>query len=148
MKASASVVIDRGLVGVWDYVSEVENLGEWLSGMSEPRRASGGEFGVGSTFTSKYAYAGKTHDITCEVIEFEPPNRETVRSTSGPLPFLVRFELEAAGEGTGLTTTFETGPEAGAASAAFALGGPLIRRRIAGDLESDLRTLKAKLDRP
>ena len=73
MKASASIVIDKPISEVWDFVSNIENMDKWVNGVREPKPISGGEWGVGSTFESGYEYAGKTHRITYEITGFDAP---------------------------------------------------------------------------
>ena len=84
MKASASIVIDKPISEVWDFVSDIENMDKWVNGVKDPKPISGGEWGVGSTFESGYEYAGKTHRITYEITEFDSPSLISMRSTSGP----------------------------------------------------------------
>ena len=67
MEASAEMMINRPIEEVWKFISNIDNMGKWVKGITEILRTSEGEFGAGSTFQSKYTYRKKAHDITYEV---------------------------------------------------------------------------------
>ena len=146
MKASASVVIDRPIEEVFAFVADVENADRWVNGVTEPRRTSEGEFGVGATFASKYTWGNKTHDITYVVTAHDPPTRHAVKSTSGPFPFEGAIDLEAVAGGTWVTNTIDAGTDSIATSVIFALFGPLLRMSMRKRLRAELAGLKATLE--
>ena len=146
MRASASLVIDVPIQTVFDFVADIENMERWINGVTESKRTSGGELGVGSTFESYYTYAGKTHSVAYRTVEFEPPTRIASEWTSGPFPFGAVTELEPAGDGTRITHTIDAGPNNRAVAVWFAVFGPILRSLMRRQLGWELQSLKELLD--
>ena len=146
MKASTGVVIDRPIDEVFAFVAGVENMDRWVDGVTEPRRTSDGELGLGSTFASKYTWDTKTHDITYVVSAHDRPARYGVKSTSGPFPFELFLELESVGGGTWVTSTIDAGADSLATSVIFTLLGPVLRISMRKRLRKQLESLKAALE--
>ena len=84
--ASTELVMDHPVEWVWEFVSNIENFGRWADGVEEPRWTSEGERGVGSTYESKYAYAGKTHEVEYEVTEFRAASEVRFPHHRGAVP--------------------------------------------------------------
>jgi uncharacterized protein YndB with AHSA1/START domain len=77
-----------------------------------------------------------------EVVECEPPARFTIRTTSGPTPFVYAYTLSEEGGATvvALDASVELdGP--------LALLGPLARRAVTHGIDANLETLRAVLER-
>ncbi len=146
MKASASIVIDRPISEVWDFVADIRNMDKWVNGVSDPKPISQGEWGVGSTFESGYTYAGKTHTITYEITGFDPPNRVSVRSTSGPFPFEGWTEVRKEGDGTHVTNAIDAKPTNVFLTLWFAMLGVVLRMMMRLQLHKELALLKARLE--
>jgi uncharacterized protein YndB with AHSA1/START domain len=146
MRASASAVIDRPVEEVYAFVTAVENLDQWVAGVTEPRRTSDGEFGVGATFSSKYTYAGNTHHVSYVVTAHDPPARHAVKATSGPFPFEGILELEPVAGRTKITHTIDAGADGVATQVVFTLCGPLLRVLMRKQLRKELEGLKALLE--
>ena len=63
MKAGTSIVVERPIEDVWAFVANIENMDQWVVGVTEPRLSNGQAIGIGTTYTSKYNHAGKNpHD--------------------------------------------------------------------------------------
>lgn len=139
MEVTARGVVDRSIDDVWAYVSTVENMDEWVPGVSEVRRSDDAELEVGSRFSSKYTYRGETFDIDYEVTTYDPPRRLDIRSTDGPAPFAGSLRLAPVDGGTEVSNTISAGADGLAASVLFAAFGPvvrlLMRRRLAAELD-------------
>ena len=123
------------------FSSAVENMPCWVIGVSEPRRVSGGEFGAGSTFVSKYTYGGRTHDIRYEVTAFDAPRCFTIRSIGGPFPFQRTVTIEPAKSGSRIENRMKAGSDSRATSVSFLLGAPLLRRLMQRRLRQELDRL-------
>ncbi len=146
MKASARIIIDKPVSEVWDFVSDIENMDKWVNGVRDPKPISGGEWGVGSTFESGYEYAGKTHRITYEITEFDPPCLISMRSTSGPFPFEGWTELSEEKDGTLVVNTIDAKPTNTFLTIWFALLGVVLRMMMRIQLRKELTLLKAGLE--
>lgn len=146
MKASTVIAIDRPAEQVFAFVAHPETMSQWVAGVTQPKRTSEGEFGLGATFASKYTYRGKTFDVSYLVTEFEPPARYGFKSTAGPFPLGGLVELEAAGTRTRATLTIDAGSDSLATTVIFALLGPLMQMLMRKHLRKELKALKAALE--
>ena len=146
MKATASILIDRPISAVWDFVADVANMEIWVNGVSALVPTSEGEFGVGSTFKSNYTYAGKTHAVTYVITEFDPPNCITMRSTSGPFPFEGSTELREEAEGTRVFNTIDASPTNAFLTVWFAVLGVVLKLMMRRQLRKELVELRSHLE--
>ena len=148
MKASTSLVIDRPPQEVFDFVSDPENLGRWLTGVGDAHLTSHGALGAGSTFSSSYAYGAKEHHVTYIVTEFAPPILFGFTSTSGPFDMACRVELTQFRGGaahTVATVTLAAEPDSRATSVMFALFGPFLRSQMRKQILRGLKGLRRAL---
>ena len=146
MKASATLLIDKPISEVWDFVADIRNMDKWVNGVSDPTPTSQGEWGVGSTFTSGYTYAGKTHTVAYEITGFDPPNRISMRSTAGPFPFEGCTELLEEKDGTRLVNTIDAKPTNAFLAVWFAALGVILRMMMRIQLRKELLMLRAALE--
>ncbi len=146
MKTETSIVVERPIEDVWAFVANIENMDQWVVGVSEPRMSNGRDMGEGATFTSKYTYGGKTHTIDYEVTAYRPQRHFATRSTEGPFPFEGELDLERAGRGTKVTNTIDAGSDGLFTTITFTLLGPLVRIMMRRQLHQELVVLKAILE--
>jgi uncharacterized protein YndB with AHSA1/START domain len=146
MKASATVNIHRPTAEIFEYLANVENLDAWMNGVSEPRMTSPDGPGVGATFTGVYTYVGRSHELTYEFAEFEPPTRLLWRTTSGPFPYQSEMTLEPTEEGARVVNSVNAGPAGFVSAIWFALFAPLLRPSMGRQLRRELVVLKDLLE--
>lgn len=146
MKSSASLLINRHINEVWDFVADIRNMDKWVNGVSDPEPTSEGNWGVGSTFKSDYTYSGKVHPITYVITQFDPPYRLSIRSTSGPFPFEGHTELREEKDGTRLINSIDAKPTNLFLTAWFAVLGVVLRMMMRIQLKKELVRLKATLE--
>ena len=146
MKARASLLIDKPITKVWDFVADIRNMDKWVNGVSDPVPTSEGKWGVGSTFRSNYTYAGKTHTVTYVITEFDPPNRVSMQSTSGPFPFEGCTELQGDNHETRVTNAIDAKPTNVFLSVWFALLGVVLKMMMRSQLQKELLKLKEMLE--
>ncbi|HZG48062.1 MAG TPA: SRPBCC family protein [Thermoleophilaceae bacterium] len=144
MKAAAEVVVERPLEAVWLWASDPRNWENWLDGVSDVRLR--GRLEQGARLTSRYRYAGRTHDIEYEIVERTPARRQVVRSISGPFPFEGVLELAEEAAGTRVRQTVHAGSDSALTSVILALGGPLLRRGMNRRIGTQLERLKAGIE--
>ena len=77
-----------------------------------------------------------------EIVEHEAPTRFTIRTTSGPTPFLYRYSLTDADVAT--VVALDASVEL---DGAFGLLGPLAGRAVKRGIDANLATLRAALER-
>lgn len=148
MIARTSIIIERSIDEVFDYVSDVENMPRWVSGVSRVRLLSG-KVKSGARFSADYAEGMRRSAIDFKVVEFEPPVRFATKSERGPFsfPFRGTMELRSVDNGTEVTNNIETGPESVATRLASILFGPILERSIRGRLQDELQALRASMTR-
>ena len=148
MKATASIVIEKPISEVWDFVSDITNMEKWVNGVSDPVPTSEGEWGIGSTFRSDYIYAGKNHAISYVITEFDPPHRMSMRSISGPFPFEGCTELREEKKGTRVFNSVNAEPTNAFLVVWFALLGVVLRLMMRIQLRKELVELRTCLEGP
>ena len=141
IREELSVVIDRPIEEVFAFATEPENEPLWQSTSLETEQTSGGPVGVGTTFRNTSKFLGRRIDSTYEVTENEPPRRQCVRVTSGPIPGSGCYLFEPAEGGTRFTQRFEA--EIGGF---FKLAEPLVGRAVRRQMDVDMATLKDLLE--
>ena len=143
MDVEESVVINRPLEEVFDYVADRENLPEWSSPVQEVRSETQGPLDEeGTRFTTVAKYLGRSFETSFEVIIHDPPHRHTDRSMGGPFPqeYTHIFE-EVEGGKTRLTEVTKGEP-----GGFFTLAGPLLEIAGRRQFRADLETLKDLLE--
>lgn len=148
MIAKTSIIIERSIDEVFDFVSDVENMPRWVSGVSRVQLLSD-KVKSGTRFSAEYAEGLRTSAIGFKVVEFEPPVRFATKSERGPFsfPFKGTMELRSVATGTEVTNNIETGPESVATRLASILFGPILRRSIRRRLQDELQALRASMTR-
>jgi hypothetical protein len=102
IQVKQSVFINLPAETIFAYLGELANLRNWSSVISVGELPTTTQ--VGATVQSTIRFLGNWHDMTFEVIEYEPSYSLTIKSTSGIAPCLFWFQLEPiAGGGTTVT---------------------------------------------
>ncbi len=137
-----TVVIERPIEEVFAFTTDPNNESLWQSTSLETEQMTEGEVDVGTTFRNTSKFLGRRIESTYEVTENDPPHKQCVRVTSGPLPGSGCYLYEPAdGGSTSFTQTFEA--EVGGF---FRLAEPLVGRAIRRQMETDMATLKDLLE--
>ncbi len=137
-----TVVIERPIEEVFAFATDPNNDTLWQSTTLETEQTSEGPVGVGTTFRDTSKFLGRRIESTYEVTENEPPHRQCVRITSGPIPGSGCYLFEPADDGsTRFTQNFEAD-----VGGFFRLAEPLVGRAIRRQMEADMATLKDLLE--
>ena len=143
MKATAEIAIESSMRSVWDYVSDVSNMDNWVDGVQGAHLISDGNIGEGAELASKYHYRGKTFDVKYKVTRFESPRYFGMKSTEGPFPFEGILELQEEGPTTTrLYNTIDAGSDSWMTSIIFVIGAPLIKVMMRRQLAKELSNLE------
>lgn len=136
-----SVLINRPQQEVFDFVSDPTKNVEWQSIAQSAEWTSKGPIGVGSALRAVDKFLGRKFESTAEVTIWDPPNRMTLKSVSGPFSFEIGFELESKENGTQLTmnTTAEF-------RGFFKVAEGLVARQAQKQIDTDLEALKLLLE--
>ena len=138
-----TIVVERPIEEVFAYLTDPARVPEWQSSALEAHLEGEGPMRAGSRVLEKRKFLGRQMDSTMEVLEYEPPNRFTIKASSGPVPFEVTNTLTAAEGGTRINAVLEGEP-----GGFFRLGEPLVARAVVRELRHNLETLKDVLEEP
>ena len=126
---------------VFDFVSNPAKNTEWQSIAQSAEWTSEGPVGVGSALRSVDRFLGRKIESTAEVTIWDPPDRMTFKSVSGPFAFEIAFELESKENGTQLTMSV-TAEFRGF----FKVAEGLAARQAQKQIDTDLEALKLVLE--
>lgn len=144
MNVEYSVVINKPVEQVWNFLTDFQNTPKWDIGVLETRKTSEGPAGLGTTFQNIGPFLGRTSFREYKVTEYEPPKKVTVKLMT-PAKFIrnaeVTYIFEPAQNGTRLS--FVGGVEMGGF---FKLFQPILLRRAKKDGQGDLANLKRLLE--
>lgn len=141
VKVKTSVVINRPVEEVFEYMGDPSNNVQWQSGTIESKQTSEGPRGVGTTTQAVTQFLGKRLESTGEITEYEPNRRVGVKSTSGPIPITATTTFEEVEGGTKVTLEAE-----GDVSGVFKLAEPIVARTAQRQFEGNYLTLKDVLE--
>jgi len=141
IREELSVVIERPVEEVFAFATDPNKDALWQSTTLDTEQTSGGAVDVGTTLRSTAKFLGRRIETTMEVTENEPPRRQCVRVTSGPIPGSGCYLFEPAEGGTRFTQKFDA--EVGGF---FKLAEPLVARAIRRQIDADMATLKDLLE--
>lgn len=136
----ANTQIDRPVEDVFAFVADGRNGALWNSAVKEVRRTSEGPVGVGATYWMARDLPQGRVENTYQIGEFEPNRALTIRTTSGPTPFVYRYTFEPAKNGTRITLNAEV--DLGVAN----LLGPVAGRAVKSGVQANFATLKRLLE--
>lgn len=144
MNLSASIVIPRPREEVFAFISRVENMPRWVTGVLSARLDSG-EMSPGATFTCEYRQGLRSDSVQLEVVAYEPPRKYGTRTSRAPFQFEGMFHLESIDEGTLVTNTIEAGPDSLSSKLATMLLGRLLQRSMRKRLRRELDALEVAI---
>jgi hypothetical protein len=85
-RTGGSIVINRPLEEVFDYVSNVDNFPEWAGGAIEVHKDEPGPLREGYRFTVVASLLGRRFENRYELASYDPPRHYKHRGTGGPIP--------------------------------------------------------------
>ena len=136
-----SVVIDRPIAEVFEFLSKAENMPRWAKYIADAAQTSEGPVDVGTTcyVVSKMMGMQVKQDFT--VTECIPDRVYAAKSTSGPVPMESRYVLEEASGGTEVHVSVTTD-----LSGIMKMAGPLLIRKLRKQMREDHENLKRYLE--
>ena len=124
------------------YITDMNNLTQWETNMSDVKMLTPGEFGVDSKFSGKAKVMGMRMKWTAEVTEWEPNRKYAEKITSGGSTINARLLFEPVEEGTKLTIVREmnmAGP--------LRLLTPFLKNSISKQSDESFNNLKNVLEK-
>ena len=142
MRVHETVLIDRPIEDVFEYLLKYENESKWQSSVEEARLTSDGPVDLGTTGLEVRIIFGLRIETTWILTEYEPPHRATCESTSGPIGYILTYSLEDSDGGTIFSYQIDSDPRG-----FFKLFKLLPKGLSLRALRADLATLKSILER-
>ena len=137
MRFDLEVTIDRPVVDVFAYVSDVRNLPQWQESAEAAEWIE-----EGKRFRERRTFLGRTAQLELEVAAREENRRFDVQSVSGPVRFEIRHSFAEAGDGTRLSVIASA-----KVGGALRLAARMAQGQAERQFRSDLERLKELLER-
>jgi len=144
-RIEASVVINRPVEEVFEFVTNPKNDLLWQSGVLESEQTSEGPMGVGTTLRSASQFVGRRMEGTAEVTEYEPNRKIKYKGTSGPMTVEPSYSFEPVEGGTRVSFVGE-GETGGFVKRLFGLADSIVVRMAQRGMETDFANLKDILE--
>ena len=125
------------------YITDINNLTQWETNMSDVEMLTPGEFGIGSKFSGKAKAMGMRMKWTSEVTEWESNRKYSEKITTGGSTINARLLFEPVEEGTKLTIEREmnmAGP--------LRLLTPFLKNSVSKQSDDSIKNLKNILESP
>ena len=138
-----SVVIDRPMGRVWEFLSSTENELLWESSAVERVLLTDGPLGKGSRVRQIDRFLGRRIETEMETLELKDYERRD-RTVKGPFEFEVVWRLDPAGDGTRFTMTLTAASGLGGLFGKLADG--VVTRMSRREWDANLGNLKDLLE--
>ena len=134
-------VIGASPAEVFAYLSDLNNLADWQSGVVEARLTSGGEMRVGTTAIVARELMGQRMEAPLTVTAYEPPRRLAIGSevSGGKANATLDRAPVAGGEATDLAFAMEI-----RGSLLTGFMEPMIASAAGGDIDASLQRVQAR----
>jgi uncharacterized protein YndB with AHSA1/START domain len=138
---AVEIEIARPRAEVFAYVVDVENDAAWTTGLVRAEKKTEGPLQPGSRIARVSRFLGRELVYDIEIVGVEPDRALVMKTSSGPFPMAIRYELEDAPGGTRMRIRTQ-----GEASGFFKLTGPLLSAAVKRQIGLDLAHLKDLLE--
>jgi Polyketide cyclase / dehydrase and lipid transport len=140
-KIERSIVIDRPVNEVWEFVQDTTKDAMWQTTLVESQLLTEGPRRVGTQVQEVRRFLGVRIPMTLELTEFEPERKSSLKAVTGGIPLSGSYLLEPLDDGTKLTVTGQL-----EAHRLFKLAEPVFARMTIRELEASLGHLKDLLE--
>ena len=128
---------------VFAYLSDLENLSEWQTGVKSTRRTSEGEMGVGGTALVVRELMGQTIEAPLTITEYDPPRRLGIGSEVSGVKAHGVLDLAPADDGAATDLSFAMEIRG---SMLTSFMEPMIASAAGGDIDASLERLKQRFE--
>jgi Polyketide cyclase / dehydrase and lipid transport len=123
MHVEGSIVIDRPVDEVFDFVADERNEPRYNAGMIRVEKLSPGPIGLGTCFEAEMISGGRRAPMTIEFTTFDRPRRLASSTRLSTMDIHGTLLFEPVPEGTRMTWRWELRPRG-----LLRVAGPLVRR--------------------
>lgn len=141
LKIEHSLVINRPVEEVFEFMTDPEKTPQYESGLLESGLTSEGPVGVGTTYREVRQFLGKRMESINEVTEYEPNSKFGFKTSSGPIPVEGNVTFESVEGGTRVSVIGQ-----GEAGGFFKLAESIVGRMARRQLVADYANLKDLLE--
>jgi uncharacterized protein YndB with AHSA1/START domain len=142
VKVDTSVLIDKPIEQVFEFVTTPENDAKWYLGLESRDHTPGEPPGVGSTSQSEIRFSGVSLTVEWEVTAYDPPSMIKVKTIKGPVTIEAGYTFETIdGEQTKVSVMGEAD-----VAGVFSLAEPLVERMAQRQWEASFENLKDVLE--
>ena len=132
-----SIVIDRPLDDVFDYLAAPWNMPEWQEAVLDASPIGDAPIGADTRVRVRRRFMGQVVTLVLETTEFKPNERFSFASDSGPIALSGTVAVSPHGQGTSVLFTLS-----GEASGLFMLAGPFIEQIVRQETVDNAARLK------
>ena len=126
---------------VFEYLSDLDNLAEWQTGIVNAERDDSGPMRIGSSARVTRELMGQRLAVPLTVTDYEPPTRLGIASEVSGVKAAAMLDLETADDGAGTQISFAMEIRG---SGLTSFMEPMIASAAKGDIESSLQRLTAR----
>ena len=148
LRASATTVIDWGVIDVYQHLLDITDLAEWMTDIPELRLVDGRGGRLGAVYAFDFDRGGTTVPMEVELTAVERPTRIELTGVDGPVTYGRELRLSGNAEATRITSTLETGTDGRFPGPTLAVVGPVLRwlrrRRLRRELEALTERIEAE----
>lgn len=142
IKAEHSVVINRPVEEVFDYIIDPTKESEWQEGVIEAGYSQGSsEPGVGAEMFEKRKFMGRDMVSKVKVTEFEANKKFVGKVVEGPVPFEITQTFQPVDGGTKVTIVLEGEP-----GGFFKLAKGPVQKQVQSQIVADFERAKKILE--
>jgi carbon monoxide dehydrogenase subunit G len=141
IKTEHSIIINRPVEEVFDFVTDPSKNAQWQEGLVESRLDSPGPMKVGAHVVDVRKFLGRDLESTLEVTAIEANKRFVQKVIAGPIPFEIIQTFEPSVNGTKLTVLAQGEP-----GGFFKLAAGMVQKQLQNQLEGDIERLKKALE--
>jgi carbon monoxide dehydrogenase subunit G len=143
MRFENSAAIARPVEDVFEYLTIIENLANWIGPVVEAKQTSPNPVRLGSTGEVKAKFLGRRMEVPTEITAWNPPHSFSAQNSGGPFPITFHYTLKSEGEVTRISVITEAEP-----GGFFRVAAPVFEQLARRQAQNDLETLKTLLENP
>ncbi len=136
-----SIVIDRPLDDVFEYLAAPWNMPEWQEAVLDATAMGNDALGADTRVRVRRRFMGQIVTLVLETTEFKANERFSFESESGPVALRGTVAVEPQERGTSVTFTVSGEPEG-----LFSLAGPFIEQIVRSETVENANRLKKILE--
>jgi uncharacterized protein YndB with AHSA1/START domain len=142
-RVERSAVLAAPPAEVFAYLSNLDNLAEWQTGITDARITSQGQMGVGATALVTRELMGQRIEAPLTVTEYEPPRRIAIGSEASGVKVHATLDLGPAEDGRATDLAFAMEIRG---SMLTRFMEPMIASAAGGDIEATMARLKERFE--